>query len=144
MLPGRVTDKAFANAELLPAPINADPATGGTYQFPEAASFGIGFSSVRPDAARRRGAFSASNSFDRLAGIWLSTTSNARIRALTDARPMRPLRKIGNDDGCMTVAVDFIVALVGLRSPAAATKPAAPRSANPGRNPLKIRRQLSK
>jgi hypothetical protein len=58
--------KTFRNPELLPEALNARPATGGAYRFPEAASFRISFSSVRSDTALRRRAFSASRSFSRV------------------------------------------------------------------------------
>lgn len=46
--------------------IHAGTAAGGAYQFPEAASLRISFSSVRSETARRSRAFSASSSFSRL------------------------------------------------------------------------------
>jgi hypothetical protein len=61
----RLPDR-IGNTELLPYAINARPTTGGAYQFPEAASFRISFSSVRSDTALRRRAFSASRSFSLL------------------------------------------------------------------------------
>ena len=44
----------------------------------------------------------------------------------------------------MTVAFDFVAALLGLRPPAAATKSRPPRTQQPGRNPLNFRGALSR
>ena len=66
MLPERAAGKPFGNPELLPDALDAGSTAGGAYQFPEAASFRISFSSVRSDTALRRRAFSASRSFSRL------------------------------------------------------------------------------
>ena len=44
----------------------------------------------------------------------------------------------------MTVAFDFVAALVGLRPPDAATKSKRPAFSKPGRDPLKIRGELSR
>ena len=66
MLAEYAAGEAFGNAERLPNALDADPAAGGVYQFPDAASFRISFSSVRSDTALRSRAFSASRSFSRL------------------------------------------------------------------------------
>jgi hypothetical protein len=66
MLPKHKTGKPLGNSGPLPDALNAGSAAGGAYQFPEAASFRISFPGVRSDTARRRRAFSASGSFNRL------------------------------------------------------------------------------
>ncbi len=58
--------KRFGNAERLLNALDAGTAAGGAYQFPDAASFRISFSSIRSDTALRIRAFSASRSFSRL------------------------------------------------------------------------------
>ena len=66
MLAEHAAGEAFGNAERSLDALDADAATGGAYQFPEAASFRISFSSVRSDTALRSRAFSASGSLSRL------------------------------------------------------------------------------
>lgn len=65
MLTKNTTRKAFGDAMLGNDMIHAGSAAGGAYQFPEAASFRINFSSVRSETARRSCLFSVSNSLSR-------------------------------------------------------------------------------
>jgi len=66
MLAQNSAGEAFGNTERLLNALDADTAASGAYQFPDAASFRISFSSVRSDTALRSRAFSASRSFSRL------------------------------------------------------------------------------
>ena len=66
MLAENAASEAFGNPERPPRALDADAAAGGAYQFPDAASFRINFSSVRSDTALRSRAFSCSRSFNRL------------------------------------------------------------------------------
>ena len=67
----------------------------------------------------------------RSADIWRSTTSDARIRALTDARPTRPISAIKKRRWPHDRRRRFFAALVGLRPPDAATKSKSPAFSGP-------------
>ena len=66
MLAENAAGETLGHAEAFPDALHADAAASGAYQFPDAASFRISFSSVRSDTALRSRAFSASRSFSRL------------------------------------------------------------------------------
>jgi len=66
MLAENATCEPLGNPKRLHGAPDAGTATSGAYQFPEAASFRISFSSVRSDTAFRRRAFSVSSSLSRL------------------------------------------------------------------------------
>ena len=66
MLSQNPASQALGHAILGDHMVHAGAATGGAYQFPEAASLRISFSSVRSETARRSRVFSPSNSFSRL------------------------------------------------------------------------------
>jgi hypothetical protein len=66
MLSEHAADPPLGQLQLGSNVIDAGPATGGAYQFPEAASFKISLSKLRSATARRSRAFSASRSFRRL------------------------------------------------------------------------------
>ena len=65
MLPQNPASQALGHAIFGDHMLHAGPATSGAYQFPEAASLRISFSSVRSEIARRSRAFSFSSSFSR-------------------------------------------------------------------------------
>jgi hypothetical protein len=66
MLAKNTTSKAFGYAMFGNDVFHAGTAAGGAYQFPEAASLRISFSSVRSETARRNCLFSVSSSLSRL------------------------------------------------------------------------------
>ena len=66
MLTEHAAGEAFGYAKRLSDALDTDAAASGAYQFPEAASFRISFSSVRSETALRSRAFSCSRSFSRL------------------------------------------------------------------------------
>ena len=66
MLAKNPTRKAFGDTMLSNDTIHAGTAAGGAYQFPEAASLRISFSSVKSETARRNCLFSDSSVFSRL------------------------------------------------------------------------------
>ena len=66
MLAKDPTRKALGDTMLGNNMIHTDTAPGGAYQFPEAASLRINFSSVRSETARRSCLFSVSSCFSRL------------------------------------------------------------------------------
>src|SRR3954464_228073 len=70
MLAKNPTRKALGDAMLGNNMIHAGTAAGGAYQFPEAASLRISFSSVKSETARRNCLFSVSSSLSRL--TWLT------------------------------------------------------------------------
>jgi len=65
MLAENATCEPLGNPKRLNGALDADAAASGAYQFPEAASFRISFSSVRSDTALRKRAFSVSSSLSR-------------------------------------------------------------------------------
>jgi hypothetical protein len=65
MLAENPAGEALRDAKALYDAINADTAASGAYQFPDAASFKISFSSVRSETGFRSRAFSCSRSFSR-------------------------------------------------------------------------------
>jgi hypothetical protein len=58
--------------------LDAGPTTGGAYQFPDAASLRISFSSVRSATAFRSLVFSASSSFNRFTWSSFSPPNSCR------------------------------------------------------------------
>ena len=66
MLAKNPTRKALGDTMLGNDMIHAGTAAGGAYQFPEAASLRISFSSVKSETARRNCLFSDSSVFNRL------------------------------------------------------------------------------
>ena len=66
MLAEHTAGEAFGHAERLLGALHANVTASGAYQFPEAASLRINFSSVRSETALRSRAFSCSKSFSRL------------------------------------------------------------------------------
>ena len=66
MLAKNPTRKALGDTVLGNDMIHTGSAAGGAYQFPEAASLRISFSSVKSETARRNCLFSVSSSLSRL------------------------------------------------------------------------------
>ena len=66
MLAKNPTRKALGDMMLGNDMIHAGTTAGGAYQFPEAASMRISFSSVKSETARRNCLFSDSSVFSRL------------------------------------------------------------------------------
>src|SRR5208283_5040868 len=126
MLAENAAGEAFGNAERLLNALDTDAAAGGAYQFPDAASFRISFSSVRSDTALRSRAFSASRSFSRLPWSPFSPPYSCGTGNFFQERKANPKNRWNNfgartperldaREGSLPLIDDFVIGGEGLR-----------------------------